>query len=153
MSFTSTDIEGSSIQHKRWSDDQQLKIDELIEEEGDRKTRLTLMIMSNLNKSIIANTELIQSMHGEVVALKKEVETQVAEQEAVRNQGMGAYKVMRVLTPTIWIITCTITGLMYNSYTDFHKEILDTTSSIEIKLQKLDTLLTLRGIVEAPIKK
>jgi len=119
---------------------QQDKIDTLIGEESDPKTRLTLLILSNLNKSIIANTELCQDMHAEIKVLKLEVDTHVAESAAARNQGMGAYKIVRVATPVLWVVLCGVVGLMYNLYETFQKDTITSISSLTAKVDNLESL-------------
>ena len=130
---------------RRTSDIQQEKIDSLIAQEEDSKTRLTLMIMSSINKAIANNTALTHVIHREVSALKDELESHVTDSAAALNQGKGMYKVMKVITPAIWAITCAVMAAMYNSYSGFHEEVTDSLSKITLKLQNFDDRLEFYG--------
>lgn len=140
--------EEDSMLLKRKSDIHQAKIDELIEEEQDHKTRLTLMIMSNLNKSVIANTDLIVATQAEILSIKQEWQLQQEQQDLIKNQGIGMYKVLRILTPVLWVVASGTIALMYNSYVDFQKEMTSNMTSLSAEVQRIETAVTLHGVFE-----
>ena len=118
--------------------DQQERIDALITEEQDPKSRLTLMILSNINKSISANTGLTKAIHLEVRALKNELESHVTESDAVKNKADGAYKIIRIITPAIWAILCGAIALLYHNYAEFQEKVNDQLSHIQLTVKGVE---------------
>ena len=131
---------------------QQEKIDALIAQEEDGKARLTLMVMSSINKSISANTELTYAVHKEVRGLKIELENHIEETEAAKNQGKGILKVMQVLIPALWIGMGSAVGILYRSYDSFQIETATSLTNISEKLQGIETRMTFYGLTETPLR-
>jgi hypothetical protein len=130
-----------SMHSRRLNDLQQEKIDALIAEEPDNKTRLTLMVMSNINKSISANTSLTHAVHNEVKSLKVDFEDHIVKVNAARNEGRGAYKVLRVIVPVLWTIIFAAVGELYNISTAFYNEFNTNVSLVNSRLQAIELKL------------
>jgi hypothetical protein len=143
--------EASSSSIRKITDAHQEKIDSLIAEEPDSKARLTLMVMSSINKSIAANTELTYAVHREVKALKTELETHITDGEAIKNKGVGVYQVMRILVPALWVVAFTILGNLYSNYNKFQDKVDADTQRMQMKIVDVDTRLSIHlGQVEDP---
>ena len=132
--------------------EQQERIDTLIAEESDPKNRLTLMILSSINKSISANTGLTRAIHQEVKALKDELETHVVESAAIQNKADGAYKIVRVITPVVWTITCAMMAFMFHSYTEFQNTVNNQLTSITLNVKELEVNLRDHEMAEARVQ-
>lgn len=126
---------------RRASIQQQQKIDELIESEPDQNTRVILMVMSNINKFIAANTELVYSIHKEVKSLKKELDDHITATDIVKHKGEGMYQVIRVIVPVLWITVFSLVGATYKSYSSFHDDINQTVANENLKLVELQTIV------------
>jgi hypothetical protein len=139
--------------HRRVTDVQQEKIDELIAEEPDNKVRLTLMVMSNINKSIAANTDLTHAIHKEVKTLKYDLETHVAETLATKNQALGASRILKVAGPVLWSIMAAAVATMYHHYDNFQVDTTATLTTINAKLGNIETRMTFYGLSETQLTK
>jgi hypothetical protein len=135
------DHNGSDWYHRRSSVLQQEKIDELIGEEADSKTRLMLMVMSNINKSIVANTELTNAIYGEVKVLKFDLDSHISLVLAEKNQTKGATKILKVAGPALWAIMAGVIATMYHHYDTFQVETNTTLQSIMFKVNTIETRL------------
>ena len=131
------------MKERRATDTQQEKIDTLIEGEPDHKSRLMLMVISNINKAILANTELTYAIHKEVKSMKIELDTHVIELTAAQNQAKGATRVMRIAGPVLWSILAASVGTMFWSYDNFQADTISALSGINIKIEGLSTKLSL----------
>ena len=138
---------------RRVTDIQQEKIDELIAAEPDSKVRLTLMVMSNINKSIAANTDLTHAIHKEVKTLKTDFDTHVTETVAARNQALGAGKILKIAGPVLWTLMATAVGTMYHSYESFQEETTSTLNTMNTKLGNIETRMVFYGLNETQLSK
>jgi hypothetical protein len=132
------DKEGASY-HRRMNDVQQEKIDELIAEESDGKIRLMLMVMSNINKSIVANTELTYAIYSEVKVLKSDLETHVTAVLAEKNQTAGVTRTLKIAGPVLWAIMAGVIANMYHHYDNFQIDTNKVLSGISIQLTAIET--------------
>jgi hypothetical protein len=135
--------EASSLNIRKSTDSQQDRIDSLIEEEPDSRARLTLMVMSSINKSIAANTELTYAVHREVKALKRELEGHIEAEEALKNKSAGIYLVMKVLVPALWGVALLVLGSIYTGYGKFQDRIEMDLAKIQVRLSDVDTRLSI----------
>ena len=140
----------ASVHNRAVNTAQQERIDSMIADEPDNRSRLTLMIMSSINKSIAANTDLTFAVHREVKALKGELENHIQEGEAIKNKGAGAYMVMRLVVPALWIIMGSAVGSLYSSYSAFQTSVAEDLVKIHAKLVDIDTRIIYHGITEIP---
>ena len=138
------DSESSRIHARRASDAHQEKIDTLIAEEPDNKARLTLMVMSSINKSIAANTELTYAVHREVKALGIELESHITSEEAVKNKGIGMLAVAKVVIPAVWLIILSIVSYIYTDYSSFQSRISMDIVKIQLKLADIENKIPVK---------
>lgn len=81
-------------EHRRQTDVNNEDISELIKLEDDPKTRALLIILQNINLSLIANTKTVNDID---VQLKNHMELynkRVMAEDALYNKGRGAWKVV-----------------------------------------------------------
>lgn len=130
---------GTDSPTRRSGDTQQEKIDKLIEEEPDSKTRVMLMVMSDISKAIVANTDLTHAIHNEVKTLKGDLETHVIDITAAQNQSKGAAKIIRIASPLLWSIMAATIGVLYHSYDNFQSSTNNSLNTISVELSAIST--------------
>ena len=143
----------SEVHKRRNTDIQQEKIDALIAAEPDSKARLTLMVMSNINKSISANTDLTHAIHKEVKSLKLDLDTHIKDTEARKNRDEGTLRVFRIAGPLLWAVMAASVGMLYKNYTEFHTETSLTLGGISDRIQNIETTMVFYGIKETQLVK
>jgi hypothetical protein len=70
-----------------------LDIDQMILQEDDQKQRAFLIVLHAINKSLIANTETIRDVSDKLEAHLQNFEKHTQEEDALRNRGIGMWKV------------------------------------------------------------
>lgn len=133
------DSEASRLHARRATDAHQEKIDTLIAEEPDSKVRLTLMVMSSINKSIAANTELTYAVHREVKSLGLELDSHITAEAAIKNKGLGVYAVAKVVVPAIWFIMLSIITYVFKDYSSFQSGVSMDMIKIQGKISEIST--------------
>lgn len=68
-------------------------IDQMIAEEPNEQNRMFLLILNNINKSLIANTDTIREVSDKLDKHLTRFETHVAAEDRLLNQGRGAWRV------------------------------------------------------------
>lgn len=68
-------------------------IDLMIMEEDDPKQRAFLIVLNNINKSLVANTETIRDVSDKLESHLENFEKHTQEEDAMRNKGIGMWKV------------------------------------------------------------
>ena len=98
------------------------------------------MILASINKAITAETSLTRAIHLEVKALKSQLETHITESDALNNKAEGAYRIIRVITPTIWAALCAAMLFLYHNYSDFQQKVDERLTHIEISIKGLEDI-------------
>ena len=102
------------------------------------------MVMSNINKSIVANTELTYDIHKEVRILKANLDTHVTATLADRNKVEGAAKILKIAGPVVWAIMIGLIGAMWHTYSlgiDARAILSTKITSLEVKVDELTNVL------------
>lgn len=73
-------------------------IEEMIAEESDPKDRAFLLVLNNINKALVQNTDTIREIAKKLDAHVAKFESHTAIEDAMLNQGKGAWRV------TAWVI-------------------------------------------------
>ncbi len=68
-------------------------IEHLIAEEQDPKQRVYLIVLNNLNNSLVANTETIRSVSAKLDTHLTNFETYTKDKDEMLNKGRGMWKV------------------------------------------------------------
>lgn len=78
-------------------DSRATEIENMIAEENDPDKRVFLIVLNSINNSLVANTQIVQSLKGEFKTHIGNFETHTKDEEAILNQGRGMWKIMAVV--------------------------------------------------------
>ena len=85
------------VEHNRRHDDGgKTEIDELIKAENDPKTRAILLVLQNINVSLMANTEAVNDTDRQLNQHMTAVAKNAEENNALLNKGRGMWNVISV---------------------------------------------------------
>lgn len=86
------------VEHNRRHDDGgKTEIDDLIKLENDPKTRAILLVLQNINVSLMANTQAVNDTDTQLKAHMTEVKKQAEINNALINKGKGMWNVISIL--------------------------------------------------------
>lgn len=95
-------------------------IDTMIAQEDDQKQRAFLIVLNNINKSLLANTETIRDVSDKLETHLQHFEQHTKEDEALRNKGLGAWKVLSVVIGLIQLAGLAIWNNAREELKDIH---------------------------------
>ena len=81
-------------QNRRESDSRALNIEAMIAEENDPKQRAFLIVMNNINVSLVTNTSTIREISEKLDTHLTNFEAHTATEEALMNKGRGMWKIL-----------------------------------------------------------
>ena len=85
------------VEHNRRHDDGgKTEIDELIKQENDPKTRAILLVLQNINVSLLANTEAVNDTDRQLKQHMTAVAKNAEENNALLNKGRGMWNVISI---------------------------------------------------------
>ena len=82
--------------NRRYDDGGKTEIDDLIKAENDPKTRAILLVLQNINVSLIANTEAVNDTDRQLKQHMVEVAKRTEESNALLNKGRGMWNVISI---------------------------------------------------------
>ena len=82
--------------NRRYDDGGKTEIDDLIKSENDPKTRAILLVLQNINVSLMANTQAVNDTDTQLKAHMVEVAKRTEENNALLNKGRGMWNVISV---------------------------------------------------------
>ena len=95
---------------RRTVDAYNFDIEHLIAAESDSKQRVYLIVLNNLNNSLVANTDTIRSVSQKLDTHLTNFETYTRDKDELLNKGRGAWKVaawilgvVQVLAGSLWV--------------------------------------------------
>lgn len=83
--------------NRRHDDGGKTEIDDLIKQENDPKTRAILLVLQNINVSLMANTQAVNDTDTQLKAHMIEVQRQAEKNNALINKGKGMWNVISIL--------------------------------------------------------
>jgi hypothetical protein len=83
--------------NRRYDDGGKTEIDELIKLENDPKTRAILLVLQNINVSLMANTQAVNDTDTQLKSHMVEVKKQAEINNALINKGKGMWNVISIL--------------------------------------------------------
>lgn len=99
-----------TLPKRRIMDAYNFDIEHLIAEEPDPKQRVYLIVLNNLNNSLVANTDTIRSVSQKLDTHLTNFEQYTRDKDAMLNKGRGAWKVfawvlgiVQILAGSIWL--------------------------------------------------
>jgi isocitrate lyase len=81
---------------RRHDDGGRIEIDDLIKQENDPKTRAILLVLQNINISLMANTQAVNDTDMQLKRHMVEVAKRTEENNALLNKGRGMWNVISV---------------------------------------------------------
>jgi len=81
---------------RRHDDGGRIEIDDLIKQENDPKTRAILLVLQNINISLMANTQAVNDTDTQLKAHMSAVAKRTEENNALLNKGRGMWNVISV---------------------------------------------------------
>ena len=81
---------------RRHDDGGKIEIDDLIKQENDPKTRAILLVLQNINISLMANTQAVNDTDTQLKAHMSAVAKSTEENNALLNKGRGMWNVISV---------------------------------------------------------
>ena len=84
------------IYMRRHDDGGRIEIDDLIKQENDPKTRAILLVLQNINISLMANTQAVNDTDMQLKRHMVEVAKRTEENNALLNKGRGMWNVISV---------------------------------------------------------
>ena len=81
---------------RRHDDGGKIEIDDLIKQENDPKTRAILLVLQNINISLMANTQAVNDTDTQLKAHMSAVAKRTEENNALLNKGRGMWNVISV---------------------------------------------------------
>jgi len=92
------------VEHNRRHDDGgKTEIDELIKQENDPKTRAILLVLQNINVSLMANTEAVNDTDKQLKAHMIEVQKQSEVNNALINKGKGMWNIISMVLAAVQV--------------------------------------------------
>ena len=82
--------------NRRHDDGGKTEIDELIKMENDPKTRAILLVLQNINVSLMANTEAVNDTDRQLKQHMVEVQKRTEESNALLNKGRGMWNIISI---------------------------------------------------------
>ena len=82
--------------NRRHDDGGKTEIDELIKQENDPKTRAILLVLQNINVSLMANTEAVNDTDRQLKQHMTAVAKNAEENNALLNKGRGMWNVISI---------------------------------------------------------
>lgn len=110
-------------------------IDSMIAAEDDPKQRAFLIVLNNINKSLVANTETIRDVSDKLETHLANFEQHTKEDEALRNKGLGAWKVLSAVIGLVQLAGLAI----WNNAREELKEIHVTMQKEQVQLMQLES--------------
>ena len=81
---------------RRHDDGGKIEIDDLIKQENDPKTRAILLVLQNINVSLMANTQAVNDTDTQLKSHMVAVAKSTEENNALLNKGRGMWNVISV---------------------------------------------------------
>ena len=82
--------------NRRYDDGGKTEIDDLIKNENDPKTRAILLVLQNINVSLMANTEAVNDTDRQLKQHMTAVAKNAEENNALLNKGRGMWNVISI---------------------------------------------------------
>lgn len=111
------------------------KISSLIEDADDPKDRAFLIVLQQINQSLIANTSTINDVASQLNAHLVNYETHAKKSEALVNRGKGAWLIASWVIGILQLAIIAVGTALYNNINTLH----DIDSKLESRIIKLES--------------
>ena len=86
---------------RRHDDGGKIEIDDLIKQENDPKTRAILLVLQNINISLMANTQAVNDTDTQLKAHMVAVAKSTEENNALLNKGRGMWNIISLVLAAV----------------------------------------------------
>jgi hypothetical protein len=110
-------------EHSRRHDDGgKTEIDELIKSENDPKTRAILLVLQNINVSLMANTEAVNDTDRQLKQHMVEVAKRTDESNAMLNKGRGMWNIISLVLAAVQVALVYFMSMYLSDIKSLHAE-------------------------------
>ena len=110
-------------EHSRRHDDGgKTEIDELIKQENDPKTRAILLVLQNINVSLMANTEAVNDTDRQLKQHMVEVAKRTDESNALLNKGRGMWNIISLVLAAVQVALVYFMSMYLSDIKSLHAE-------------------------------
>jgi hypothetical protein len=110
-------------EHSRRHDDGgKTEIDELIKNENDPKTRAILLVLQNINVSLMANTEAVNDTDRQLKQHMVEVAKRTDESNALLNKGRGMWNIISLVLAAVQMALVYFMSMYLSDIKGLHAE-------------------------------
>ena len=106
--------------NRRHDDGGKTEIDDLIKSENDPKTRAILLVLQNINISLMANTQAVNDTDTQLKAHMSAVAQRTEENNALLNKGRGMWNVISVCLAIVQAGLVYFMGMYLNDIKSLH---------------------------------
>ena len=111
------------VDHNRRHDDGgKTEIDELIKQENDPKTRAILLVLQNINVSLMANTEAVNDTDRQLKQHMVEVQKRTEESNALLNKGRGMWNIISLVLAAVQMALVYFMSMYLSDIKSLHAE-------------------------------
>ena len=111
--------------NRRHDDGGKTEIDDLIKNENDPKTRAILLVLQNINVSLMANTQAVNDTDIQLKAHMSAVAKSTEENNALLNKGRGMWNVISVCLAIVQAGLVYFMGMYLNDIKRLHLDDLE----------------------------
>ena len=108
--------------NRRHDDGGKTEIDELIKQENDPKTRAILLVLQNINVSLMANTEAVNDTDRQLKQHMVEVQKRTEESNALLNKGRGMWNVISLVLAAVQVALVYFMSMYLADIKSLHQE-------------------------------
>ena len=108
--------------NRRHDDGGKTEIDELIRREDDPKTRAILLVLQNINVSLMANTQAVNDTDTQLKRHMVEVAKRTEENNALLNKGRGMWNVISICLAVVQAGLVYFMGLYLSDIKNLHAD-------------------------------
>jgi hypothetical protein len=108
--------------NRRHDDGGKTEIDELIKQENDPKTRAILLVLQNINVSLMANTEAVNDTDRQLKQHMVEVAKRTDESNALLNKGRGMWNIISLVLAAVQVALVYFMSMYLSDIKSLHAE-------------------------------
>ena len=108
--------------NRRHDDGGKTEIDELIKMENDPKTRAILLVLQNINVSLMANTEAVNDTDRQLKQHMVEVAKRTEESNALLNKGRGMWNIISLVLAAVQVALVYFMSMYLSDIKSLHAE-------------------------------
>ncbi len=108
--------------NRRHDDGGKTEIDELIKMENDPKTRAILLVLQNINVSLMANTEAVNDTDRQLKQHMVEVQKRTEESNALLNKGRGMWNIISLVLAAVQMALVYFMSMYLSDIKSLHAE-------------------------------